>query len=527
MERNKKGHKLHILIGVLYSVICGVLVGAAIFFFKYIAKIIEHKSQDIYENTKGNILYMALVFIFLIACACLMFYIHKKMPEAKGGGIPKSEGVLRGALSFNWLRALVGTVCGSIISYLAGLPVGTEGPSVLIGTSIGDMCTSAPKKNRAYERYINTGGAAAGFAVATGAPFAGILFALEEIHKRFTPMLVVTVSTAVISGFYTNLFLCDAFNINPGLFEIDIFMDFHFNNILHLLLLGILVAVGIGLFDKSIIIVKKVLLKSKVQIHPLFKLIFLFVLVGILGYTFIDGIYSGHHLVEEMLVNNTTVWLLLALLITRLIMMHLVIDSGATGGIFIPTMAIAAVFAALIGKLLIFIGLDESYYAIVVILAICAFIGGTLRAPFTATVLFIEITGGFDNIVYALLVMFVVTVIVEIFDQPSFYDQVIEKMEEEEHNIADKKIDHFEVVVSPNSFVVGKTVRDIMWPNSLTILSIKRTGEDFDKMDKDGERKLYAKDTVVFRCRYYDETKLYNQIKDLVGTEYEIKKITL
>ena len=82
------------------------------------------------------------------------------------------------------------------------------------------------KKKKALERYIDTGGAAAGFAVATGAPFSGILFALEEIHKRFTPMLVITVSIAVISASVVNISLCNVFDISPSLFAFNIFINF-------------------------------------------------------------------------------------------------------------------------------------------------------------------------------------------------------------------------------------------------------------------------------------------------------------
>lgn len=527
MERNKKGYISHILLGALYSLISGAIVGEVIFFFKYIAKIVENKSKEIYEYTKNNAFYIILVFVCLIAFACIMYLIHKKMPEAKGGGIPKSEGVLRGALSFNWIRSLFGTIFGSMISYFTGVPVGTEGPSVLIGASLGEMCSKVNKKKKALERYIDTGGAAAGFAVATGAPFSGILFALEEIHKRFTPMLVITVSIAVISASVVNISLCNVFDISPSLFAFNIFINFEYKHILYIILLAILIAISVGLFDKSIIIVKKITSKYKHKIHPLFKLICLFIITGILGYVFFDGIYSGHHTIEEVIHNNKTVVYLVILLLVRLVLMHMVIDSSATGGIFIPTMAIASIVGALIGKLLIILGLDVQYFPLVVVLSMTAFIGGTLRAPFTAAILFLELTNSFGNILYLVIVIFLVNFIVELFDQPSFYDQVLEGMEKEHHKDKVRQISHFELKVSENSFVIGKSVRDIMWPNSLVIISIKRDHENEDKLDNDGERKLYANDTLIVRCRYYEEQKLIRQMQSLVGEKYEIKKLDI
>ena len=43
-----------------------------------------------------------------------------------------------------------------------------------------------------------TGGAAAGFAVATGAPATGMIFALEEVHKRFSPMILMVAMSSVV-----------------------------------------------------------------------------------------------------------------------------------------------------------------------------------------------------------------------------------------------------------------------------------------------------------------------------------------
>lgn len=45
-----------------------------------------------------------------------------------------------------------------------------------------------------------TGGACSGFAVATGAPVTGLLFALEEAHKRFTPMIFLMAMSSVLFG---------------------------------------------------------------------------------------------------------------------------------------------------------------------------------------------------------------------------------------------------------------------------------------------------------------------------------------
>ena len=525
LTKNKKGYIKNLLTTGLYSIICGIFVGSAIFGFKYIAKKLENISIYLYNNTKQNIIYIILVFIVLIGLAILMHIVHKSMPEVKGGGIPKSEGVLRGILHFKSHRTLIGTFLGSVISFFAGIPVGTEGPSVLIGTSIGDLCNKTSKKNKALSRYINSGGAAAGFAVATGSPFAGILFVLEEIHKRFTPMLVVSVSLSVLSAMLVNISLCNIFDLSYQLFHFNIIATFKYKDIIYLILLAVLIAIVVGCFDKSVGLIMKLSKKYKNKINPLVKLITIFVITGILGYTFIEGIYSGHSVIEVLIINDKNIWYLLLLLAVRLIMMYLVIDSSITGGIFIPIMTIAATVGAILAKLLIILGMNDSYFTVIVVITMCAFMGGTLRTPLTGSILFLELTNSINNIFYIVLIIFIVNFIVEIFDQPSFYDRVLENMEEEQNKDKIRKIDYFSLTVSEGSFVVGKAVRDVMWPQSLVVLNITRKNETIEKLDNDGERKIYANDKIIFKCRYFDEDELFNNMYDLVGRDYPIERI--
>ena len=126
LEKNKKGYIKHFITAGLFSILCGSLTGLIIFCFKFIAKKIEHYSKYLYELSKRSFLYIILVFIIIILLALIMYFVHKKIPETKGGGIPKSEGVLRGTLKFRSFLTLIGIFFGSMISYFAGVPVGLK-----------------------------------------------------------------------------------------------------------------------------------------------------------------------------------------------------------------------------------------------------------------------------------------------------------------------------------------------------------------------------------------------------------------
>lgn len=512
---------------IYYGIICGSVTGALIFLFKIAAKKAEELSRSLYSEASGKPLYIAAAFAILIASALIMYLLHKKAPECKGGGIPRSEGVLRGVLSFRWFRTLIGTFFGSMISFLCGLPLGSEGPAVLMGTSVGCMCGSISKNKSTWNRYVMTGGAGAGFAVATGAPLSGILFALEEIHKRFTPMLVLTVSVSVVSATYVNQLLCSAFGLSASLFHIEALKGFELSHVGYLLLLGLLIAVAVGLFDYSIAFFGGLTKKLKNFLTAPIKLVLVFVITGILAFTFGDALYSGHHAIEEVMINDKTVGFLIALFAVRLIMMLFATDSGVTGGIFIPTLAIGAAFAALVAKLLVYIGMDSALFPTAVFLGMCAFIGGTLRAPLTAAVLFIELTGQYSNLLFVALVIFTVTFITEMLNQTPFYDRALENMEHAQNEGKTPIIACFEMKVAHNSFVVGKAVRDIMWPSASVVISVTRADETRKDMDNDGEKKLYVGDTVVLRARFFDEAEIRKLLIGLVGSEHEINRVEM
>lgn len=527
MKETKKNYKYkeyfaNVMPCILYGVICGVITGAFTFLFKLTAKWAEEISRWIYSLSRGSWILITAVFFALTIFGFGMAFLHKKIPEVKGGGIPRSEGVLRGMLSFRWLRTLVGTFIGSMMSYICGVPLGSEGPAVLMGTAIGGMCGGISKNRSTWNRYVMTGGAGAGFAVATGAPFSGILFALEEIHKRFTPMLVLMVSVSVVSATCINRLFCTIFGINASLFDFGKLPSLELGQFGYLFLGGLLIALGVGIFDSSIALFSKLTVKLNKYFHGYVKTVAVFIITGLLAFLFADTIYSGHDIIHHLTENNRSVIYLVILVVIRLVMMLLITDSGVTGGIFIPTLAIGALTSAIIAKFLIFIGMSPDIFPVIVILGMCGFIGGTLRAPLTATVLFVELTESAENLFFGALLIFTVNAIVTLLGQTPFYDMALERMEEAQNEGKTPVIAYFEMRVSRGAFVIGKTVRDIMWPASAVVTGVTRAEESEEDMDHDGEKKLLEGDTVVLRAKFYDENEIVSLLHGLVGKDHEI-----
>ncbi len=509
--------------GAILCIGCGSLVGAVIFFFKLLAHELEHISKEIYEKAENNVLIAVLVFAFLILCAVLMCFIHKKVPEVKGGGIPRSEGVVRGILTFRWLPTMIFTAVGSMMSFFCGVPLGSEGPSVLIGTSLGNMCGKMTKNMGSWSRYIMTGGAGAGFAAATGAPFSAVLFVLEEMQKRFTPLLILIASTSVLSATFVNYALCSLFNMSTALFDIGaVGFKIELVHTWYFILLGLIISIGVGIFDFAVAKYGILIGKLGKQIPAFSMLILAFIITGVLGIVASDTIYSGHGIVVSVVQNNKTISFLILVLIIRVGMMLLTTSGKVTGGIFVPSLAIGALIGALAGKFLCLIGMPAELYGTVVLMSMCAFMGGTARAPMTATVFFLESTAEFTNLFYIVLVVFIVNFATELFNTKPFYDRVLEDMEHEQNNGSKREIIRFEMKVSKGAFVIGKSVRDILWPHSSIVVSIIGANNRHREMDSDGEKKLYEGDTLIMQAEVIDMKETLSYLQSLVGREYEI-----
>lgn len=507
-----------------FGILCGALTGATIFLFRLAAKEAESISRFLYGMARLSLVGILITFAVLLISACAMAILHRKIPEVAGGGIPRSEGILRGVLTFRWLKTLVGTFFGSMLSFLCGLPLGSEGPSVLIGTSIGRFFSGFFKKQVPWERYVMTGGAGAGFAIATGAPLSGILFALEEVHKRFTPLLIVTASLSTLSATLVNYLLCSATGISPVLFHIPSLSSFGLADTGYLLLFSVLVSVSITIFDGLVYLYNRTVKRIPEVLSPTVKLVILFLFAGVLALFLTEGTYSGHDVIENLLLPREEIWMLLALLAIRLCMMLFSASSGATGGLFIPSLAIGALCSALFARLLVVMGMSAELYTVTMLLGMCAFLGGTLRAPLTATVFFLELTGQFTNLFFVALVVFIVATANDLVNLMPFYDRVIKRMEGQQNEGKEARIACFEMKVSHDAFVIGKSVRDIMWPASSVVIGITRAKEFNEDMDHDGEKQLFAEDTLILRARFYNEEELKDHLYSLIGHDFEIKE---
>ncbi|MCB0392932.1 MAG: chloride channel protein, partial [Bdellovibrionales bacterium] len=137
-------------------------------------------------------------------------------PAAPGSGIPqaiaaleaKSPGVKGQLLSF---PTAIAKFALTAIGHLVGASIGREGPTVHIGSSLlYQMGRFAKFHKTEIEKGLIVAGGAAGISAAFNTPLAGIVFAIEELARRFEERIsYVTLVTVVIAALVSMLLLGD------------------------------------------------------------------------------------------------------------------------------------------------------------------------------------------------------------------------------------------------------------------------------------------------------------------------------
>lgn len=512
---------------LVYGSLTGVFAGTAVFFFKLIAEWLTEKSVEIYHAAQQNPWLVVGVAAGAAVLSLVAALIQKWSSECRGGGIPRAEGVLRGILTFRWLRTAIAVTVNSWISFCVGLPLGSEGPSVLLGTAIGCGTSKLPLSHESWNRYIMTGGACAGFAVATAAPVTGLLFGLEEAHKRFTPMIFLMCGSSVLFGMSASNLWAMLFGMKAEpLFNVSECMgQFQMRDVWVLLLLGVAVAIVACGYNLTVFFMGKVFdgkLKQAPQWAKLLTVFLLTVFVGVVAVGEFDGtdaLFGGSALICKLVQPNNYSWtIILVLLVVRFFMIAFATSSGATGGMFIPMLSLGALCGALCGKLFVSMGMSEQLFGTVVLVSMVAFMGAATRAPLTALVFTVECTWSFSNLFYVATTVFVSYLICEIFKVEPLYDVLLKRMTEKHNQGKTHKILKLTYVVADDAFAVSKSVRDVLWPANTKVSQIV-ADDRVKRMDDDGEKKIHGGDKVTLIVQTYDEQRTYAELEQILGKQ--------
>ncbi|MPL58289.1 H(+)/Cl(-) exchange transporter ClcA [bioreactor metagenome] len=435
---------------IFYSIITGVISGFILFFFRYSSNFLMELSKDLYNFFSLNINYAPLFFILLFVLSILMYFNIKNVRESSGGGISRSMALIGGSINFHDnLKIIIATTLGSFLSFFGGLSLGAEGPSVFLGTLIGnEIFNKLNIFNSHLKKVILTVGSAGGFVSALGTPLSAILFSIEENHtisiidlkNKHTFYLIISIIIGGLSAACIVYLLCYLFNINFILLDVSGNINLNLNYIYIPIIIGVFIGFLSLIYN---LIIKNFLiffLKLKSNNYLSFLLITLaFTLSGFIGLLFIDTSGSGIDIIFHIFEFKYFLYALIFILIIKIFLIGFSTATGSTGGLFLPMLVVGALIGGIIAEFLIIGGLNNSYYGTIVIISMITFMASSVKTPITAFIFCFEISGSFSTSLFSILAIVISLIISNYFNGESLNESILD-ISLERHNLNKESI---------------------------------------------------------------------------------------
>ena len=408
----------HVYLSVL-AILIGILGGYGAVLFRFAIKAAQY---GFYQNTRDFLTFAHTLPLYLKiglpALGGLLVgpIIYFGADEAKGHGVPEVMEAV--ALRGGRIRSRVALVkiLASGISIGSGSSVGREGPIVQIGSSIGSTLARVLKVPRDREKTMVGCGAAAGIAATFNAPIAGVLFAIEVLLgdfglSTFSPVVLSSVTATTISRHYF------------GNFPAFVLPTYKVVSLWEFLLYPVLgIAAGVIAILFIISLYKCEDLFNALKIPDYLKPALGGLLLGCLLCKWPHVFGVGYGAVNLSLKNQLPVLLLFSLIFVKILATSITLGSGASGGIFAPSLFIGAMTGGFFGfcvhELFPLFTASSGAYALI---GMGAIVAGTTHAPITAILIIFELTGDYGIILPLMLSCILSTIVTTSLKQGSIY----------------------------------------------------------------------------------------------------------
>jgi CIC family chloride channel protein len=398
---------LAVLIGIVAGLGAVVFRGLIAFFHNLLFLGMFSLSYDANVHTPASPWGALVILVPIVGALGVAFLVKNFAPEAKGHGVPE----VMDAIYYNKgvIRPIVAVVksVASALSIGSGGSIGREGPIIQIGSSFGSTIGVLLRMPVWQRITAIAAGAGGGIAATFNTPIGGVLFALEimmhEVSVRTLAPVAISTATATYIGRYF-------FGDHPS-FVIPTFETpyFHLTNPIVLfayVVLGVIMGGATTLFIKSIYGFEDFFAEriggSYYRQHVIGMTlvgILMYALLVAYGHYYIQGV--GYATVQDILAGaRFPLYFLLLLYVLKLFVTSLTLGSGASGGIFSPSLFMGATLGGAYGVILhaLFPGLAVSPPAFAVA-GMAGMVGGATGAAMAAIVMIFEMTLNYNVII--------------------------------------------------------------------------------------------------------------------------------
>ncbi len=293
----------------------------------------------------------------VIGAVVVVFLTKNVAPEARGHGVPEvmdavyyAKGVIRPVVAV--VKSLA-----SALSIGSGGSVGREGPIIQIGAAVASAVGRLTGASRWQLATLVAAGGGAGIAATFNTPIGGVLFAVEILMLEVSVRTLVPVALATATATYVGRYLLGshpAFEVpaaaTPGASGLALLPAY--------VGLGCLMALISVVFIRSLYGAEDLfdrLFPGRPYLRHVTGMLCVGIMIALLmrlaGHYYVEGV--GYATILDVLSGRLASWtLLLTLLALKLLATSLTLGSGASGGVFSPSLFMGATLGAAFGSLL-------------------------------------------------------------------------------------------------------------------------------------------------------------------------------
>lgn len=356
------------------------------------------------------------------AVGMAIVYISRRwFKGSAGSGIPQTiaalqiEGNQPRYPNLISIKIAFGKIFLGIAGLAAGFSSGREGPSVQVAASImHGFRHFLPKNFTVDPKHLILAGGAAGISAAFNTPLAGIVFAIEELGRRFEQKTNGVIISAIVLSGLVSISLQGNYVYFDFLSVANIGGDIAYP----VIACGVVCGVLGGGFSR-ILISSTYSFRGKVgalrRLHPVYWAGFCGLMVALLGFATDGAVHgSGYHYAKEILESGSTEQ---SFLYTPLKFLATVFTylSGIPGGIFAPSLSIGAGIANDMMPLF-----PSFQVAAICALCMAGFLAGVTQAPLTSFIIVMEMIDGHEMVLSLMAVTMIASIISRIFSKPLY-----------------------------------------------------------------------------------------------------------
>ncbi|GGF77457.1 chloride channel protein [Azorhizobium oxalatiphilum] len=325
-----------------------------------------------------------MVVVPVVGCFIIGLMARYGSEKIRGHGIPEAiEAILIGKSRIS-LKVAVLKPLSSAISIGTGGPFGAEGPIIMTGGAVGSLLGQMFHLSSAERKALLVAGAAAGMTGIFGTPIAAVLLSVELLLFEWKPrsFLPVIVAVAVAAGVRTLI-------LDPApLFAYHGAMEPSLDGMVSWLLIGLAAGLVSGVLTAMVYGAED--LFQKLPIHWMWWPLLGGLAIGIGGLIEPAALGVGYENIGALLAGDMPLKAAVLLLVVKAIIWAIALGSGTSGGVLAPLLIFGGALGAVVGQVLP--PADAGFWSL---LGMAAMMGGTMRAPLTATLFAMELTGDY------------------------------------------------------------------------------------------------------------------------------------